>query len=193
VAPGATPDQTEEAQLRLAEIAFFGGHIDEATKQLVTISTNVQNDFANDALQLQVLLLENTGGPPEALTQFGRAEFLARQHKNSEAVQLLTDLVRLYPSSPLVDDALLRSGDLLGQAGLYQEAVAAYDRLLTQFHDQSTMLDRALFRMGEVYQYGLALPAKAIAAYERLLAEQGQSILADRARKRIRILRGESL
>jgi tetratricopeptide (TPR) repeat protein len=191
--PGATPDQTDEAQLRLAEIAFFNGHIDDAVKLLATISTNVQNDFANDAIELQVLLQENTGGPPQAIMQYGRAEFLARQHRNSEAVQLLTDLVQTFPGSPLVDDALLRAGGLLTQAGLYQEAIALYDRLLTQFHEQSKMLDRALFRMGEIYQFGLAQPATAISTYERLLSEQAQSVLANEARKRIRALRGESL
>jgi tetratricopeptide (TPR) repeat protein len=125
--------------------------------------------------------------------QYGRAEFLARQHRNSEAVQLLTDLVQTFPGSPLVDDALLRAGGLLTQAGLYQEAIALYDRLLTQFHEQSKMLDRALFRMGEIYQFGLAQPATAISTYERLLSEQAQSVLANEARKRIRALRGESL
>ena len=191
--PGATPDQTDEAQLRLAEIAFFNGHIDDAVKLLATISTNVQNDFANDALELQVVLQENTGGPPQAIIQYGRAEFLARQHRNSEAVQLLTDLVHTYPGSPLVDDALLRAGGLLTQAGFYHEAIALYDSLLTQFHEQSKMLDRALFRMGEIYQFGLAQPATAISTYERLLSEQAQSVLAGEARKRIRALRGESL
>jgi tetratricopeptide (TPR) repeat protein len=191
--PGATPDQIDEAQLRLAEIAFFNGHVEDAVKLLSTIATNVRNDFANDALELQALLQENTGGPPQALTQYGRAEFLARQHRNSEAVQLLMDLVRAYPGSPLIDDALLRAGGLLTQAGLYQDAVALYDRLLTQFHEQSKMLDRALFRMGETYQFGLAQPAAAISAYERLLSEQGQSLLANEARKRIRALRGETL
>jgi len=191
--PGATPDQIDEAQFRLAEIAFFNGHSDDAVKLLATISTNVQNDFANDALEFQVLLQENTGGPPQALVQYGRAEFLARQHKNTEAVQLFTDLVHTYAASPLVDDALLRAGGLLTQAGLYQEAIASYDRILTQFHDQSKMLDRALFRIAEIYQFGLAQPATAISAYERLLSEQAQSVLANQARKRIRALRGETL
>jgi tetratricopeptide (TPR) repeat protein len=192
-APGATPDQIDEAQLHLAEIAFFNGHIDEAMQQLASISANIQNDFANDALELQVLLRENAGAPPEALTLYGRAEFLARQHKNTEAVQMLADIVRQYPGSPLVDDALLRIGGLDTRAGLYTDAVAAYNRLLDQFREQSKMLDRALFRMGEVYQFGLGNRALAIATYERLLADQPQSVLAGEARKRIRTLRGENL
>lgn len=191
--PGATPDQTDEAQLRLAEIAFFNGRTDDAVSALATISTNVNNDFANDALELQVLLQENTGGPPQAIAQYGRAEFLSRQHKDIEAVGLLMELVHHYPASPLVDDALLRTGGLLTLTGRYQESVEAYGRLLSEFHDQSKMLDHALFRTGEIYQFGLAQPLKAVASYEQLLSEHPQSLLAEKVRKRIRVLRGESL
>jgi len=191
--PSATPDQSDEAQLRLAEIAFFNGRIDDAVTALAAISVNVNNDFANDAIALQVLLQENAGGPPQALVQYGRAEYMARQHKIGEAVGMLTDLVRQYPASPLVDDALLRAGELLTQTGRYQEAVETYGRLLTEFREQSRRLDRALLRSGEVQQFGLARPAEAIATYERLLAEYPKSVLADTARKRIRALRGETL
>jgi len=47
--------------------------------------------------------------------------------------------------------------------------------------------------MGEVQQYGLGQPAAAIAAYERLLSDYPLSVLANEARRRIRMLRGESL
>jgi cellulose synthase operon protein C len=191
--PGATPDQLDEAQLGLAEIAFFNGRCDDATTLLGTIARNVQNDFANDAIELQVLLRENTGAAPQALATYGRAEFLARQRRYSEAVQFLLDIVQHYPTSPLVDDALLRAGGLLARTGRYAEALDVYNRLLTQFRDQSTMLDRALFKTAEIYQFGLGQPAQAIAAYERLIAEYAQSIMANDARKRIRVLRGETL
>jgi tetratricopeptide (TPR) repeat protein len=192
-AAGATPDQSDEAQLRLADIAFFNGRIDDALALLTTVSKNVQNDFANDAIELQILLHENATAAPQALARFGRAEFLARQQKFSEAVAHLLELVHEYPTSPLVDDALLRAGGLLVRAGRYTEALTAYNRLATEFREQSTMIDRALFRIGEVEQFGLSQPAQAIAAYERLIAEYPQSVLANDARGRIRVLRGESL
>jgi cellulose synthase operon protein C len=190
---GTTPDQTDEAQLRLAEIAFFNGRIDEALKLLATISTNVKNDFANDALELQLLLQENAGGPPQAIVLYGRAEFLSRQYKNTEAVAMLTDLTHQYPTSPLVDDALLRAGALLTSSARYQEALDVYQRMLSDLHEKSKLLDRVLLRMGEVEQFGLHQPASAIASYEQLLAGYPQSVLTETARKRIRALRGESL
>ncbi len=153
----------------------------------------MQHDYTNDALQLQAFLQENAATAPEALRAFGRAEYLARQRKNTEAAAMLEDIVQRFPASGVADDALLRTGALLAAAGRYADAVGVYERLLTEFHDNSNQIDRALFRLGEVRQFGMHDTARAILAYERLLAERPQSILVHEARKRIRILRGETL
>lgn len=192
-APDATPDQNDEAQYRLAELAFFNGRIDDAVRLLGAISLNVQNDYTNDALQLQAFLQESVSTAPEALCAFGRAEYLARQRKNTEAAAILEDIVHRFPGAGVADDALLRTGALLTAAGLYADAVSVYERLLAEFHDNSNQIDRALFRLGEVRQFGMHDTARAILAYERLLAERPQSILVHEARKRIRIMRGEIL
>lgn len=192
-APNATPDQSDEAQFRLAEIDFFAGRFDAAVNRLSQISLNLQNDYANDALQLQAFLQENTATAPEALVQFGKAEFLARQGKITEATALLNDIVRRYPQTALIDDALFREGSLLTGAGMFLESIAIYERLLGEFKDRCRLPDYALFRLGEVYQFGLKDTAQAIAAYEKLLADQPTSVLANEARKRIRLLRGDSL
>ncbi len=192
-APGATPDQDDEARYHLAELAFFSGRIDDAVRLLGAISLNAQHDYTNDALQLQAFLQENAATIPEALHAFGRAEYLARQRKNTEAAAMLEDIVQRFPASGVADDALLRTGTLLAAAGRYADAVSVYERLLTEFYDNSNQIDRALFRLGEVRQFGMHDSARAILAYERLLAERPQSILVHEARKRIRILRGETL
>jgi tetratricopeptide (TPR) repeat protein len=192
-APDATPDQNDEAQYRLAELALFNGRIDDAVRLLGTISLNVQHDYTNDALELQAFLQENVATAPEALRSFGRAEYLARQRKNTEAAAILEDIVQRFPSAGVADDALLRIGALLTAAGRYADAVSVYERLLADFQENSNQIDRALFRLGEVQQFGIHDNARAILAYERLLAERPQSILVHEARKRIRFLRGETL
>jgi tetratricopeptide (TPR) repeat protein len=189
---GATPDQQDEAQFLIAEVAFFGGHVDEAIARLDSITVNLKADYANDALQLQSFLLENssvTGG----LTLFGRAEFLARQRKNSEAIALLQNVVQQYPGSTLVDDALLRTAELQAEAGFTTGALATYEQLLTQFKESSIALDRARFNVAETYQFGVRDKERAIAEYEKFLAEYPQSVFGALARKRIRLLRGDHL
>jgi TolA-binding protein len=162
-------------------------------QKLGGIAVNLKADYANDALRLGAFLEENAGIAPEALRQFGAAEFLARQGKNTEAVPLLLEVIRSYPRAPLVDDALMAVGALQASAGLFREAAASYERLLAEFRESSIELDRAEFNLAEVYQYGTHEPARAEAAYERLLADHPKSILAGRARQRIMQLRGGPL
>jgi tetratricopeptide (TPR) repeat protein len=189
---GATPDQQDEAEFRLAELAYFGGHAEEAVARLDSITVNLRADYANDALQLQSFLMENSPAA-DGLALFGQAELLARQRKNSEAVALLQKVVAQYPASSLVDDALLRIGELQAEAGFSAEALATYERLLTQFREGSIALDRAQFNIAETLQFDLRDREKAIAAYEKVLADYPQSVFSALARKRVRLLRGDQL
>ncbi len=191
--PSATPDQHDEARLRLAELALFNGRSSDAITILDSISVNSQHDFANDALDLQVLLEENATAAPAALAIYGRAEFLARQRKNTEAIGLLLDLITRFPLAPIAEDALLRVGALYAEAGMFAEAVSAYDRLLTEMRENVRLPDRALFRKAELLQFGLHRSTEALVTYERLLVEFPTSVLANEARQRIRRLRGDTL
>ena len=189
----ALPDDHDESVYLLAEIDYFAGRFDSAMQRLARITVNLKADYANDALRLAAFLQENAAAAPEALGKFAGAEFLARQGKNTEAIAVLLANIQSFPQAPLVDDALMKVGELQTSAGFFREAAASYERLLAEFRDKSTELDRAEFALGEVYQYGLRDPVRAQAAFERLLADHPKSILADRARQRIRQLRGESL
>jgi tetratricopeptide (TPR) repeat protein len=192
-APNATPDQQDEAHFRVAELYYFRGRFQEAVRELAQISLNLKADFTNDALVLQTFLQENAVMTDTPLQEFARADFLARQRKNTEAILLFQRVISQFPEALLVDEALMKIASLQIQARLYADAVATFERFLTEFKDNSIMLDKAQFGLGEVYERGLDDKAKALAAYEKLLADYPQSLLVTRARKRIRELRGESL
>lgn len=192
-APAALPDQQDEATYRLAELAYFGGDFRRAIDLLNSLALNLKADHANDALLLLSFLQENSTSTPQALKDFARADFLARQRRNSEAIPLFLAVISSYPRALLVDDALMKTGTLQGQAGRYADALASFDRLLTEFKQSSIALDRARFSMAEIYQFGLKDRAKAITTYEQLLAEHPGSLLVTLARKRIRDLRGDTM
>ena len=192
-APNATPDQHDEANFRLAELEYFEGRFQDAIKRLSDITINLKADYANDALQLLSFLEENKTTSEAALSAYARADFLARQRRNTEAIPLFLNVVNKYPQALLVDDALMKVAGLQTQARLYTEAITSYERLLAQFKESSIALDKAQFNIGEIYQFGVNDRNKAIAAYEKLLSDFPQSLLATIARKRIRELRGDSL
>lgn len=190
-APSATPDQSDEANYRLAELEYFGGQFTVAIQRLDSLSLNLKADFANDALALRAFLQENASTSPQALAEFARADLLTRERKNTEATALFQEIVRKFPQAFLVDDALMKAASLQARSGLYREAVASYDTLLTRFKESSVSLDRARFQMGEVYELGLKDVANAIACYEKLLVDYPHSVLIEQARTRIRRLRGD--
>ncbi len=192
-APNSTPDQQDEASFRLAELEYFRGAFEDATKRLGDLTLDLHADYANDALQLLAFLQENSSTAPAALKDFSQADYLARQRRNTEAIPSFLAIIERNPQAMLVDDALMKVGRLQTQAGLYNDAVATFERLLTQFAGTSIALDKAQFSIGEIYQYKLKDKAIAIASYEKLLANFPQSLLSTEARKRIRELRGDTL
>lgn len=192
-APNATPDQQDEATYRLAELEYFRGNVNEAMRLLENISANLKADYTNDALQLLSFLQENTMTAEAQLKEFARAEFLARQKKNTEAVALLQNLIEKNPQALFVDDGLMRIAALQTQARLYADALSSYRKLLEKFKESSIALDKAQFNIARLYDVNLKDKQNAIAAYEKLLATYPQSLLLDAARKRIRELRGDSL
>ena len=189
-APDALPDQSDEATFHLAEIDFFGGHIDGATSLLNAMTLNLKADFANDAIALQGFLAENAGSK-EALADYAHGEFLARQRRYTEAVAVFQDLVVRFPRALLADDATLRAGELQTAAGFYHESAATYQALLDTFKERSPLLDRAQYMMAVVYDRGIHDAGKALVAYELLLTQYPNSMFVDEARRRIRSLRGE--
>lgn len=192
-APNATPDQQDEATYRLAELMYFGGDFQKAIELLSNITLNLKADYANDALLLLAFLQENVTTGEAALKEFARADLLARQRKNTQAIPLFLSVIERYPQALLVDDALMKVAALQTQAGLFGDAIASYGRLLNEFKESSIALDRARFSMAEVFQFGLNDKARAIETYEKLLVDFPQSLLATIARKRIRELRGDTL
>lgn len=192
-ASGATPDQSDEASFRLAEVAYFHGDFDAAMDRLGTMTTNLQADFANDAIRLQAFVEEHRAAGEVALRQCARGDYLRRQRKLGDAEAAFRDLLARAPGPTLADDVLLRIGQIEAASGQYADAVATYEKLLQDYRESSTHLDRARFSVAEVYQFGLKDPAKAIAAYEQVLADHPRSVLTSLARARIRALRGDAL
>jgi TolA-binding protein len=157
---------------------------------LAAITLNLKADYANDALELSAFLAENRQTPPDALKEYARADFMGRQHRNSEGISLYRHVAATYPAAPLADDALMNVALLQAKSGLFDDAVATYEKVIVLFKEHGTLLDRAQYRIGEICQYGLRDVHRAITAYETLLAEYPRSVFADEARKRIRQLRG---
>lgn len=181
-----------QAIFKLAELDYYIAQFDSSLSKLKYFDTNLNTDLANDALQLQYFIQENRTTAPQALTEFAKADLLIRQRKYSESLAQFQDILKRYPTALLVDDALIKIGDLHLRLKQVSEALAVF-HFLADSMLSSTLQDRAEFLVGEVYQKILHNNNAAIEAYEKLLARYPFSLYAEEARKRIRFLRGDIL
>lgn len=191
----ATVTMTElrdRALLKLAELDYFEAKFDSSLAKLQTLATNVATDLANDALQLQYFIQENKSTFPAALKAFAEADLLVRQNKHSEALQRFKEIIQLYPLALLVDDAVMRTGELSLKLKQVDEALAAFKKVAQEM-PTSIYRDFAQFRIAEVYENVLMDKQKAIETYELVLSHYPNSMYAQEARKRVRLLRGDNL
>jgi tetratricopeptide (TPR) repeat protein len=187
----ATQEQKDRATFALAEIDYFQGSYDSSLVKLNSLLTNLSADFANDALVLDEFIKEHRTKNEVVLKEYSHAELLERQRKLSEAVATLEKLISTEASSSIVDDALLKLGQLQRRMGDPMNALSTYGRLITD-HPESILKDEAQLGIGEIYQIDLKDKQKAIAAYEEMLEKYPNSLYLDEARKRIRQLRGDA-
>jgi tetratricopeptide (TPR) repeat protein len=188
-----SPDQYRDRILfRLAELDYFESQVDSATTLLQRISSNATNDLTNDALQLLYFIQENKGAGQTALTEFAVADLLVRQRKYSEALARFQSVALHYPSTSLVDDATMRSGEMELFLNRVDDALAIFKKVANDM-PTSILRDHAQMRIGEVYENKLKNKQKAIEAYEEVLANFPTSLFVEEARKRIRLLRGDSI
>ena len=182
----------DQTAFKLAELDYFEAEFDSALSMLKRFNTNLNTDLANDALQLQYFIQENKTTAPQALKQFSRADLLMRQRKFSESLAQFQYIVKSYSTALLIDDALMKIGELHLQLRQPGEAIAAF-RFVVDSIQLSILKDHALFRIAKIFQSVINNKAQAIEAYEKLLAQFPNSLYAEEARKTIRILRGDSL
>lgn len=190
--PVAAQGEKDRATFALAEIDYFRGLYDSALVKLNSLVGNLSADIANDALLLQGFIKEHRTKNEVVLKKYADAELLERERKLSEAAAILEKLINTETGSPIVDDALLKLGQLERKMGDPMHALSTYQRLITE-HPESILRDEAQFGIGEIYQLALKDKQKAIAAYEELLEKYPNSLYLDEVRKRIRQLRGDAL
>jgi len=182
----------DQAAFKLAELNYFETMFDSALSLLQRFTTNLNTDLTNDALQLQYFIQENNISAPHALAEFAKADLLMRQHKYAESLVQFQDIVHRSPAALLVDDALMKIGELYFLLKRPHEALMAF-RFIVDSVQISIHKDRAQFRIAELYQNDFMNKTQAVEAYEKLLAQFPNSLYAEESRKRIRLLRGDVL
>ena len=191
-----TGDLADRARFERALLDLYRGDLDAALARAEVLAENASADVANDAIALQLLLVENrTDSLGLPLARYARATLLLRRGQGAAARDsldaLLTALAapdaRTGGPHPLLDDARRARADVFLSLGQPAEAARALEEIARDFPD-SYLADRALYDLAGLQERALNDPTAAAATLRRLLDAFPASLLAPDARRTLRRL-----
>ncbi|RYJ43782.1 tetratricopeptide repeat protein [Flavobacterium beibuense] len=182
-----------EASLKVAKASYFKGDFEWAQKQLKVLKSSSSQLIANDALELYLLIIDNTveDSTQTALKKFARADFKLYQNKRTEALDAYKDILANDKTQSIQDVTLLRIGRLYEEQKQYDLALQYYKQIIDNYAD-GIYVDEALFYSAEIYNKQLEDPDTAMPLYEKVIFNHQDSIHFVEARKQYRQLRGDA-
>ena len=184
----------QEARFKVAQTSFYKGDFDWALTQLKVLRGSTSQLIANDAMQLSLLISDNSleDSTQTALKKYARADFLAFQNKKKDAVSLLEDILQNHKGEKIEDEALMKQAQILTELKDYEKAEFNYLKIV-EFYANDILADDANFALAELYRNILNQPEKAKDHYEKIIYNYQDSYYFPQARKYFRMLRGDSI
>lgn len=182
-----------EASLKSAKTSYFKGDFTWAQAQFKTLKSASTQLIANDALEYFLLISDNTAedSTQTALRKFARADYLLYKNKNKEALAAFQDILKESAGREIEAVTLLRLGKTHEKLGDYQIALSQFKSIIDN-HADGIYVDEALYFSADIYNLHLKDPEKAKPLYEKVIFEHQDSIYFVEARKKYRLLRGDT-
>lgn len=182
----------QEARFKVARTSYFKGDFKWAQTQLKVLKSSTSQLIANDALDLNLLITNNIANDSiqDALKLYAKAELLAFQNKNTQAIDTLSVVLLNFKGHAIEDDALFKQAQLLIKTEKYTQAENNYLKIIQNTPD-SILIDDTYFKLAELYLNQLNNPEKAKEMYQKIIFEFPSSIYLVEARKKYRKLRGD--
>ncbi|WP_288429703.1 tetratricopeptide repeat protein [uncultured Spirosoma sp.] len=183
-----------EAKLKNAKLHYYKGDFTVSKDILDVLKLATSREIANDAEQLSLLIVDNTGmdSTEAAMREYAAVDLLLFQNKTDEAVDKLNQLWKKYGDHSLADEILwLRANTYLRQ-GKTTEALDDL-KVVTTKYATDILGDDAQFLTGKIYEEQLKDKSAAMEAYQKVLAQYPGSIHGAESRKRFRALRGDTV
>lgn len=183
----------QEASLKTAKTSYFKTDFEWASHQLKVLKSASSQLIANDALDLYLLISDNTveDSLQVALKKFARADFLLYQNKKKESLAAFQQILKEHKGEDIEPVTLLRIGKIYEKLGDFANALANYDAIITK-HKDCIYIDEALYFSAEIYNNQLKDTEKAKPLYEEMLTKHEDSIYYVDSRNKYRKLRGDT-
>lgn len=185
---------SQEARFKVAKTSYYKGDFDWAESQLKILKSSTSQLIANDALDLKLLISDNKfeDSLQTALKHYAKADLYAFQNKTDDAITLLDKILEEHKGESITDQALFQQAKLYEKKKQYNKAEANY-LLIIKDWKEDILADDAHYHLAELYNTHLAKPEDAKQLYEKIIFEFEDSIYFIEARKKFRMLRGDSI
>ncbi|RVU01569.1 tetratricopeptide repeat protein [Mucilaginibacter limnophilus] len=186
-------EMEQDAKLRNAKLAYYTGDFVYAKGMLDVLKAATSKLIANDALNLQLLIQDNTVADTagEALKMYARADLQIFAEQPERALKILDSVDRKFPGNTLADDILMARAKLFIAGKEYEQAAVAL-KSIAEDHNQDLWADDAVFMLGDIYENDLNDKELAKSYYQKIITDYPGSLWVNEARKRFRILRGDT-
>jgi tetratricopeptide (TPR) repeat protein len=180
-------NQINNAKYKLARIKLYLGELNQAKELLAEVTKDLKDNNANDALEFS-LILNAAKFDSAGLMIFAEGELLAEQKKFGEAAEKYSLIANNQQAFILHSLASIRVAEMELAKDNYTQAIELFDAVVEE-GEKNIYADKALYLLGNIYQYGIGDSTKAVEIYEKLLAKFPASIYLDEARSEIIKLR----
>ncbi|MDB5143063.1 MAG: hypothetical protein JWQ66_1776 [Mucilaginibacter sp.] len=183
----------QDAQYRNAKLAYFTGDFTWAKEQLNILKAETSQFIDNDALNLSLMIGDHTAfdSTANALKMYARADLLIFKGAPEQAVITLDSIDKVYPVNDLGNDILMAKAHILIQKKEYQAAIVPLKKIASE-SKEDFWADDAVFMLGDIYQNHLDDKTAAQGWYQKIISDYPGSLWINEARKRFRVLRGDT-
>lgn len=180
-----------EASMKIAKTSYFQSDFKWASKQLKVLKSAATQLIANDALELFLLISDNTvaDSTQTALKKFAHADFLLYQNKDNDALLEFQNLLKNNKTTEIEPITYYRIGKIYEKQQNFIAALNQYQKIIDDYKD-CIYIDEAYYFSGEIYS-NLNETEKAKKCYEEIIYKHQDSIFYTNSRKKFRTLRGD--
>lgn len=181
-----------EAKLKSAKLSYFKGEFELAQGHLDILKLATSREIANDALNLSILIKNNTvfDSTDLVMQEYANVELMLFQNQKQEALTALDEMVEKYAQHSIVDEVYFLKAKTYRELGEPGKAIEALNKINESFYFE-ILGDDALFLTAVIHEDDLKDAEKSMELYTELLNKYPGSIFVSEARKRFRELRGD--
>lgn len=180
-----------DAKFKTAKAYYYSGDFAWAKTQLDVLKGATHKLIANDAIGLSVLISDNLAIDTiqEPLKMFAQADYLFYQKLYPEALEKLNLIPFMFPNhSTLLDDVFYLKATILVNLQKYDQAITELNNAIAQ---DDLLVDESLLLKAEIYFNYLNQNDMALECYEKILTDFEDSVFANEARIKYRLIRGK--